>query len=72
MTIIDCKQNSDKTQDFLWAAFKKLLKPGRPLIGIDYGSVRIGVAVSDNERRLAYPFKIIAQLKELDDIVYSR
>lgn len=68
----DCNQNNGKKQDILWEEFKKLLKPGQPLIGIDYGSVRIGVAVSDKERNLAYAFKIISKLNELDDIVRSR
>ncbi len=65
-------QNEIKKQEILWAEFKKLLPPCKPLIGIDYGNVRIGIALSDNDRNLAYPFKIISKLSELDDIVRSR
>lgn len=42
------------------------------LLGIDYGSVRIGVALSDMEKRIATPFKIIHHIKELDDIVPNK
>lgn len=62
----------EKTQEFSLADFKKNLKPGTALIGIDYGAVRIGVAVSDTRRVLASPLKIIHKLAELDDIVCSR
>ena len=62
----------EKTQEFSLADFKKNLKPGTVLIGIDYGTVRIGVAVSDTRRVLASPLKIIHKLAELDDIVHSR
>ncbi len=65
-------ENAPKTQDLLLPAFKKLLKPGKPLIGIDYGAVRIGVAISDKDRQMATPFKVIAKLVELDDIVRSK
>lgn len=67
-----CSQNENKTQDILWDDFKKMLPSNKPLIGIDYGSVRIGVAISDKERNIAYPLKIIAKIVELDDIVHSR
>ena len=67
-----CSQNKNKIQENLWADFKKNLPSGKPLIGIDYGAVRIGVAVSDKERNLAYPLKIISKIVELDDIVRSR
>ena len=72
MTDMYSNQNENKTQENLWAEFKKNLPTGRPLIGIDYGAVRIGVAVSDKERNLAYPLKIISKIVELDDIVRSR
>ena len=62
----------DKKQDISRDEFKKLLKPNAPLIGIDYGAVRIGVAVSDNRRVLASPFKIIGKISELDAIVEER
>ncbi|MDD3669168.1 MAG: Holliday junction resolvase RuvX [Alphaproteobacteria bacterium] len=61
-----------ETQDILLRIFLKKIKPGRPLIGIDYGSVRIGVAVSDAAQAVAAPFKTIARISELDDIVGSR
>lgn len=72
MTETHSKRNEIKTQALLWPDFKKSIPAGRPIIGIDYGMKRIGVALSDKEHRAAYPFKIIARLKELDDIVASR
>lgn len=72
MTDIHPKRNNQKTQDILWTDFKNLLPKGHPLIGIDYGSVRIGIALSDKDRQMARPFKIIAKLIELDDIVRSK
>ncbi len=65
-------QNSTKIQDLLLDDFKKLMKDGAPLIGIDYGAVRIGVAISNAEKTIAYPFKIISKLKELDEIFSSK
>lgn len=61
-----------KTQEFSLTFFKKNLKPNTALIGIDYGAVRIGVAVSDTRRVLATPLKIIHKIAELDDIVAHR
>ncbi|MDR2902311.1 MAG: Holliday junction resolvase RuvX [Lactobacillales bacterium] len=61
-----------KTQDFLLRDFKNLLHENKPLIGIDYGMKRIGIAVSDTRWVLASPLKIIHKINELDDIVSSR
>ncbi len=61
-----------ETQDILLQIFLKKIAAGRPLIGIDYGVVRIGVAVSDAAQAVATPFKTIAKIVELDDIVASR
>ncbi len=61
-----------KTQEFSIAAFKKKLKPNTALIGIDYGAVRIGLAVSDTRRVLASPLKIIHKMAEMDAIVAER
>lgn len=61
-----------KTQDNLLVDFKNKLPTLGALIGIDYGFKRIGIALSDTRRVLASPFKIIAHLNELDDIVKSR
>lgn len=72
MTEDNPKRNAPKTQVFLCSVFKKLIAPTGSLIGIDYGTVRIGIAVSDTERQVATPFKIIAKIRELDDIVASR
>lgn len=41
-------------------------------MGIDYGSVRIGIALSDSKRERATPFKIIAKMRELDDIIPAK
>ena len=61
-----------KRQDFSVADFKKEIGPQGVLMGIDYGSVRIGVALSDVKRERAVPFKIISKIKELDDIVPAK
>jgi putative Holliday junction resolvase len=31
------------------------VSPGTRLLGVDYGSVRVGLAVSDSERKIAFP-----------------
>ncbi len=66
------KQIISKTQDLLLSDFKKLLPIGHLLIGIDYGTVRIGLSLSDKDRQVALPFKTISKLKELDEIVQSK
>ncbi len=65
------KRNETKTQDILSVDLEKLPQTG-VLMGIDYGSVRIGVAVSDSAQEIATPFKIIAKIKELDDIIPAK
>lgn len=72
MTENNLNQIEPKTQVFLCSEFKKLITPGRVLIGIDYGAVRTGVALSDKEQQVAMPFKIISKIIEIDDIVASR
>ncbi len=62
----------NKKQVFLLNQFKKVLRPNHCLIGIDYGNKRIGLALSDTNWQVATPFKVIYQLKELDDIVASK
>ena len=52
--------------------FKKAFPKGGILLGIDYGSVRIGLALSDAKWEHASPFKIISKIKELDDIVPAK
>ena len=52
--------------------FKKALPARGVLLGIDYGSVRIGLALSDAGWEHAKPFKIISKIKELDDIVPAK
>ena len=52
--------------------FKKALPTRGNLLGIDYGSVRIGLALSDAKWEHATPFKIISKIKELDDIVPAK
>jgi putative Holliday junction resolvase len=42
------------------------------LAGIDYGDVRIGVALTDPERRLASPFEIYARRDLAADAAYFR
>lgn len=45
------------------AAFAAELPAGRALIGLDLGTVTIGVAVSDTGRRIASPLRTIARTK---------
>ena len=41
-------------------------------LGIDYGEKRIGLALADDNERIARGFKIIHKLNELDDIVPAK
>ena len=52
--------------------FKKAFPRRGILLGIDYGSVRIGLALSDMKWEHASPFKIISKIRELDDIVPAK
>ena len=61
-----------KRQELSIADFKKEIGTEGVLMGIDYGSVRIGIALSDKKREMATPFKIISKIKELDDIVPAK
>lgn len=70
--INDNKQFIFELQDFLSTDSYFLFKTKGRLLGIDYGSVRIGLALSDKERQIATPFKTIFKLKELDDIVPAK
>jgi len=45
--------------------------PGR-LAGIDYGTVRIGVAVSDPDRKLASPYETYSRKSPTKDAAYFR
>ena len=52
--------------------FKEQLKNYKALIGIDYGSKRIGIAVSDLLRMVATSYKIIQQKtpeQAIDEII---
>lgn len=70
--MIYVNQNPAEKQVFLLNDFKKLLKKNYSIIGIDYGNVRIGIALSNKEQTIATPFKTIASLKELDEIVAAK
>ena len=52
--------------------FKKQLQPMTQLVGIDYGTKRIGVAVSDLMQMTATPLKIVASLDELKKALADR
>ena len=47
-------------------------QPSPPFLGIDWGSKRIGVAVSDKNLILASPLKTINRIEELDLIIKER
>jgi putative Holliday junction resolvase len=59
----DCKSTKDNTQETLIFStpkeLKEHLKMGQTILGIDYGSKRIGVASSDMLFTIASPVKII-------------
>lgn len=38
-------------------------------LGVDWGEKRIGLALADSETRLAIPFKTVASLKELTEVI---
>jgi len=40
-------------------------------LGIDYGEKRVGIAVSDEEGKLAFPFKILKNNSELLDTIHN-
>lgn len=44
----------------------------KTFLGIDYGVKRIGLALGDGDEKIARAFKIIHQLKELEDIVPAK
>ncbi len=58
--------------------FKAQLKPYQAIIGFDYGSKRLGVAVSDLLRMTATPYKILqrtnldADIQEIKNIIREK
>ena len=52
--------------------FKKSLPAQRAVLGIDYGTKRIGVAISDLLLMTATPLKIVEGKEELDKIIQER
>ena len=62
----------EKRQDISLQEFKKSVKPMTPLYGIDYGTKRIGVAVSDLMWMTATPLKIVSSWNELDHVLQER
>ena len=41
------------------------------ILGIDYGSKRVGLALSDDEASFAFPYKIISNNMELLDTIHN-
>jgi len=44
------------------------------LLGVDYGTVRVGLALSDPERKLAFPKEVVAfdeALRRIEDVIVS-
>jgi putative Holliday junction resolvase len=50
---------------------KSSLPPGR-ILGVDYGSVRIGLAVSDPDRRIASPLTTYQRREQEADVAYFK
>ncbi len=48
--------------------FKQRLKPYKSIIGFDYGTKRLGIAVSDLLLMVATPYKILQRREESKDI----
>jgi putative Holliday junction resolvase len=44
--------------------------PTGTLLGIDYGSVRIGLALSDRDQRIAAPFQLYERRKSAEDAAF--
>jgi len=40
-------------------------------LGIDYGSKKVGLSLSDDNGRMAFPFKIVPNSLELVDVVHN-
>ena len=59
----------EKLQDNNGLCFKKSLRDGAPVLGIDYGEARIGVALSDVRRVIASPWKTVAHLKDFAPLI---
>lgn len=38
------------------------------IIGVDYGSVRVGIAISDDKKNMAFPHAIIVARRAIDEI----
>ncbi|MBP5534417.1 MAG: Holliday junction resolvase RuvX [Alphaproteobacteria bacterium] len=52
--------------------FKKQIQPMTQLVGIDYGTKRIGVAISDLMQMTATPLKIVSSMDELEKLLIDR
>lgn len=61
-----------QTQELLPVDFKKKLQQRRTIVGIDYGTKRIGVAVSDLLWISATPLKIVGSIDELANLLSDR
>lgn len=57
-----------KTQEEFLTDFRAPDAPTGVLIGIDYGNRRIGLAVSDGGKKMAFPLKTIEKTAELDAV----
>ncbi len=59
-------------QDISPQEFKKAIKPYTTLVGVDFGTKRIGIAVSDLMRLTATPLKIVSSLDEMIKTLENR
>ena len=48
------------------------MSAGSRLLGVDYGSVRVGLAVSDPDRKFAFPLETYARRDRERDAAYFR
>ena len=47
--------------------FKSKVSDGSRIIGIDLGSKRIGIAISDGNQKIATPYKTLEKIRELNN-----
>jgi putative Holliday junction resolvase len=40
-------------------------------LGIDYGEKRVGLAISDDDGKIAFPYKILLNNLELNDVIHN-
>jgi putative Holliday junction resolvase len=50
----------------------EIVVPAGPLLGVDYGTRRVGVAVCDREQRIAVPLRVVERQNQIVDAAVFR